>query len=126
MLQTVHSGANPVWNQPLVNSVQLSTAHYLQSFAFSNGATSSVIVFNLHRTSSLPVTFSGPGAPAGAVQLSQLTSANITDTNETANNVAVAASNIATFNPASPLSLPPFSMTLLTWSPDPVAAYRYK
>jgi alpha-L-arabinofuranosidase len=117
MLQTVHSGADPTWNQAMVNGVQLDAAHYLQSFAFSNGTDSSVIVFNLHRSASLPVTFTGAFAPAGRVQIHQLTSANITDTNEIENNaiVTIADSALAFFNPASGLSLPPFSMTVITW-----------
>ena len=116
MLQTVHSGADPTWNQPLVNTVQLAGAHYLESFAFSNGSNHSLIVFNLHRTSALPVTFSGPNAPSGTVQVTLLTSPNLTDTNETAEVVSPVMSTSPNFNPAATLSLPPYSMTLLTWT----------
>ena len=115
MLQTVHTGANPTWNQPLVNTVQLNGAHYLQSFAFSNSSGNSVVVFNLHRTASLPVTFSGPNAPAGSVQMTVLTSANLMDTNETAQVVTPVSSTVNNFNPSNSLSLPPISMTVLTW-----------
>jgi hypothetical protein len=125
MLQTVHSGADPTWNQPLVNTVQLNGAHYLQSFAFAQGNNLSTVVFNLHRTATLPVTFSGANAPSGIVQMQQLTSANPTDNNENANVVAIAPSTLTGFNPAAGLSLPPYSMTVLTWtagtySPAPV------
>ena len=116
MLQTEHSGADPTWDQPLVNTVQLAGAHYLQSFAFS-GLANSLIVFNLHRTASLPVTFSGVDAPSGTVQLTQLTSANLTDTNETSEVISPAMSAIGNFNPSTGLSLPPYSMTLFTWRP---------
>jgi hypothetical protein len=128
MLQTVHTGADPTWNQPLVNTVQLNGAHYLHSFAFAQGYNRSAVVFNLSRTSSLPVTFSGPNGPAGAVQMQQLTSANLTDTNENSNVVNIASSTIASFNGPSGLSLPPYSMTVLTWTatkvanPKPIAA----
>ena len=39
MLATTVSGANPTWNQPQStnDSIQLANAHYLQSFAFTNG-----------------------------------------------------------------------------------------
>ena len=74
MLQTVQLGANPTWNQPLSSDgVILSNAHDLQSFAFQNGNTLSAIVFNLSQTSALPVTFSGPNAPSGSVQMTQST-----------------------------------------------------
>jgi alpha-L-arabinofuranosidase len=116
MLPTVQTGANPTWNQPLVNTVQLAAAHYLQSYAFSNGSSNSLVVFNLHRTASLPVTFSGSNAPAGNVQITTLTSLNITDTNEASEVVSPVTTTSASFNPAAALNLPPYSMTVLTWT----------
>ena len=116
MLQTVHSGADPTWNQPLVNTVQLAGAHYLQSFAFSSGSHNSLVVFNLHRTAALPVTFSGVNAPSGSVQRTLLTSANLTDTNESAIVISPVTNTIANFNPSAALSLAPYSMTVLTWT----------
>jgi hypothetical protein len=116
MVRTVHSGANPTWDQPLVNSVQLTGAHYLQSFAFSSGSTLSVIVFNLHRSSSLAVTFSGPNAPSGTVQMQRLTSAQLTDGNEVSPLVNITSQALAAFNPSSGISLPPYSMTVLSWT----------
>jgi hypothetical protein len=115
MLQTVHSGADPTWNQPMVNTVQFNGAHYLHSFAFANGSNRSAIVFNLSRSSSLPVTFSGANAPSGTVQMQQLTSAYPTDTNETSSVVNITTSTLNSFNASSGLSLPPYSMTVLTW-----------
>jgi hypothetical protein len=61
------------------------------------------------------VTFSGPNAPSGSVQFQQLTSAHLTDTNEAAEVVSPVSSTIANFNPTTGLSLPPYSMTTLTW-----------
>jgi hypothetical protein len=119
MLQTVHSGADPTWNQPLVNTVQLAGAHYLQSFAFSNGSSHSVVVFNLHRSSILPITFSGVNAPAGAVQMNQLTSGRLTDTNEVSATVNIASRVLDGFSPATVLTLPPYSMTVLNWNSSP-------
>jgi alpha-L-arabinofuranosidase len=116
MLQTVHTGADPTWNQALVNTVQLSGAHYLQSFAFSQGSNRSAVVFNLSRSAYLPVTFSGANAPSGTVQMQQLTSANPTDTNESANVVSIMPSTLSNFNASAGLTLPPYSMTVLTWS----------
>ena len=115
MLQTVQTGANPTWNQPLSSdNIVLNGAHYIQSFAFQNGSTVGTIVFNLSQTTALPVTFSGANAPSGTVQVSQITSANITDNNETAENVQSTTKTVSGFNATTPLSLPPFSMTVIT------------
>jgi hypothetical protein len=118
MLQTAHSGADPVWNQPLLNGIQLNNAHYLESFAFAQGSSRSLVVLNLHRTLSLAVTFSGVNRPRGTVSMSRLRSANLQDTNETANNVAIATSTLTAFDAGSPFSLPSGSITVLTWRAD--------
>ncbi len=121
MLATSVTGANPTWNQPLStnDNIQLSNAHYLQSFAFTDGTNKSVIVFNLSRSGSLPITFSGANAPTGNVLISQLTSKNITDNNEglTSDNPVVVPTqvDVSNFNPATPYSLPPYSMTVFHW-----------
>lgn len=120
MLQTVHSGADPTWNQPLVNTVQLAGAHYLQSFAFSSGLHRSLIVFNLHRTSSLPITISGLNI-SGEVEVQQLTSASPTDTNEDSAKVGITTKTLSEYKASTPLSLPPYSMTLLRWTDRTVA-----
>jgi len=98
----------------LVNSVQLNDAQYIESFAFSNGSRSGLILLNLNLTEALPVTFSGANAPTGTVHVTKLTSTNVTDTNERSN-VVVPVSSSQTFTAATTLSLPPFSMTALTW-----------
>ena len=123
MLQTVQTGANPTWNQPMSSdNVVLNGAHYIQSFAFQNGSTVGTIVFNLNQTAAVPVTFSGPNAPTGTVQVSQVTSANITDNNETADTVQTTTKTLSGFNPATGLSLPPFSMTVITTAANTVQA----
>ena len=118
MLQTAHRGLNPTWNQPLVNTVQLEGAHYLQSFAFASGNQRSLIVLNLHRNASLPVMFGGTNAPEGEVQLSQLTSALPTDTNEDEAVVNIQRKTLSGVDAATKLSLPPYSMTVLRWNTE--------
>ena len=122
MLQTVHTGADPTWNQPLVNTVQLTGAHYLQSFAFLGGGRYSIVVFNLHRTSTLPVNFGGANVPNGTVQIQQLTSSQISDTNEVSNLVAPVLSTASNFNSLATFSLPPYSITVLSWAAGSNAA----
>lgn len=116
MLKTVHSGVDPTWDQPLLNTVQLAGAHYLQSFAFASGSHHSLVVFNLHRTDTLPVTFSGVNAPSGTVQMQELWSERPTDNNEVSAKVHITTTDLRSFDSKSGLSLPPVSMTVLYWT----------
>ena len=118
MLEARVTGANPTWDQKLSanDDVRLDGAHYLQTFAFADGPRRSLIVLNLSRTESLPVKFSGEGAPAGNVQVGRLTSRNITDNNEQQSHVAITNDAVRGFNPRSTNMLPPFSMTVYTWT----------
>ena len=114
MVQVTQSGDNPRWNQPVTNRIGLDNIPYIQSFAFVNGTRRSVVVFNLHRTDALQVQFSGPNAPSGNVTIRQLTSANITDTNESAENVVITTQTVSNFDPSQNVTLPPFSMTVFS------------
>lgn len=116
VLQTTHTGDDPTWSQTGVNSVTLTNAHQLWSYAFAGASNRSLVLFNLSLSNALPVNFAGLGAPTGSVTLKQLTSARITDNNEFSNVVGVVTQAVSNFNPAAPLALPPFSMTLLTWA----------
>ena len=117
MLATQQSGANPTYNEPLSSDgVQYNGVHYIQSFAFMQGQNHSLVLFNLSQTTALPVTFTGPNAPAGTVQVGLLNSANITDNNETSDVVQITTNSLSSFNPATPYMLPAHSMTVLTWS----------
>jgi hypothetical protein len=116
-LTTRLTGANPTWDQPASPNgpAPAARAHFIQTFAFADGPKHSLILINLSRTDALPVTFSGGYAPKGTVTESLLTSRNITDTNEKQRTVATATRRLNAFNPNAPYSLPPFSMTALTW-----------
>jgi hypothetical protein len=118
LMTTVHTGYNPVWNQPQMNGVQLDGAHYLQSFAFRQGGQWSLILLNLQRNSALPVTFRGM-APTGNVTMKRLTSGDITDNNESAVKIQVTTQQLVRFDPYVPFTLPPYSLTVLQWGiPD--------
>jgi hypothetical protein len=118
MLKTTLTGANPTWKEVGSNNngISIEKAHYLQVFTFVDGLQHSLIVFNLSRTESLPVTFSGGSAPSGTVQLGLLTSKEITDNNEEKNQVMTVERTLSGFNPRTPYLLPPFSMTTLKWT----------
>jgi hypothetical protein len=117
LVQTLHQGQDPTWNQPLMNRVQHDNCHYLQSFAFRANGQTKIAIFNLHRTDPLTVNFSGADAPRGRVLLERLTSANITDSNENGEVVRPVSSLLTAFDPAAQMVLPPFSLTLISPAP---------
>ena len=124
MLQTTQTGANPVDNQYDfgLNSVSLPTMHFIQSFAFTGSGTNSVVVFNTSPDYAEPVNFAGTNAPTGTVNMTQLWSANPTDTNETSTVVVPTSTTISNFSSSNTLTLPPYSMTVLTWGGSTQAA----
>ena len=118
MLGTSITGPDPTWSQllSLNDSVVLPVAHELQTFAFTDGANGrSLVVINLARSAALPVTFSGANAPTGSVTVGTLTSANLTDSNESSDLVIPTSQTLTSFDPTAPYSLPPFSITVFTW-----------
>jgi hypothetical protein len=120
LVGTTQSGDNPMWSQALTNRIAMDDIPYIQSFAFVNGLRRAVVLFNLHRALPLEVTLTGPNAPSGQVTMKRLGAAAITDSNEDANNVTVTTTTMPSFDPAQPLSLPPYSMTLLVAAPPPI------
>ncbi len=97
MTQTVQSGENPTWNETSgIDGVKLQNAHELQSFAFrdigKDGDKRAVVLISLSRTSALPVDFTGAIQPHGRVEVSLMTAAKITDSNEDAEKVKIVSS----------------------------------
>ncbi len=117
LVETRLDGANPTWDQAASpnDAIALAGAHVLQSFAFAEGRDRSVVLLNLSRTESLPVSFAGNHAPRGAVEQTTLTSAQIEDSNEDAALVAPRTATLVNFDPTAAYRLPPFSITAFTW-----------
>lgn len=116
MVKTIQSGVNPTWDQPMLNTVRIQGAHHIQSYAFASASNYSLLIFNLHRNSALPVTLGGPATPSGTVARSELSAGSVTDTNESSEMVRITRQVIQNFDPTTPLILPPYSMTLFTWT----------
>lgn len=116
LLMTAHSGDNPTWSVTNMNRVSYAGAHAIQSFAFRDRGRRSLLAFNLLRASAHDVSFTGPYAPTGTVTLTRLTSAAITDNNESNAIVATVTQTLPAFAPAQTLTLPPFSLTRLAWT----------
>ena len=118
MLTTHLTGQNPTWNQALSSNdkILLDNVHLLQTFAFADGPRHSLILLNLSRTDALPVNFAGPLQPTGRIEEARLTSAHITDTNETAATVTIKRRTLPLPAGNAPYLLPPHSLTTLTWT----------
>ena len=121
MLRTTLTGPDPTWNQPLSTNdkIELTGAHALQTFAFADGPHRSLILLNLSRSEAIPVQFAGPESPHGTVDESRLSSANLTDSNETHATIVPTHRRLPTFRPDTPYTLPPHSMTALRWTMQP-------
>ena len=113
MIATKITGDDPTWDQPKSanDNVSLQRAHELQSFAFSDAASSTLILVNLSRTLAHSIQLAGPCSPQGEVTIQTLTSKNITDSNDLQENVKTVTRKEENVSGASVFSLPPFSMT---------------
>jgi hypothetical protein len=107
-----------------MNGVVLNGAHYLHSYAFSEGNQRALILMNLHRTEAQPVTFDGPNRPEGIVEERRLTAPSITSSDENDQELVVTARTISGFDPWQGLTLPPASMTVLLWQMGGAAPER--
>ena len=115
LFATSQSGSNPTWNQPLTtnDNFALPNAHFIQSLAYSDGTTMNIVLFNMSRTSALPVNFAGLNTPTGSATVNTLTAASIDANNETQSNVAITTSS-QYLAAGTIVSLPPHSMTVLS------------
>ncbi len=118
MVKTVIHGDDPEWNQPLSanDKIKLDEVHELQSFAFSDATSTTLIIVNLSRTSAHSIGLSGACAPQGEVTVKTLTSKNITDSNELQENVRTLTREEHGVAANARFSLPPFSMTAFSSS----------
>jgi hypothetical protein len=116
--RTIHLGPDPTWNQAPSNGTELMGAHYLHSYAFTEGSERSLVLFNLSRANSLAVAFTGPDAPRGLVRIQILSAAVPTAKNESAAEVVPATITVPFFEPTGTLPLEPCSITVLSWRAD--------
>lgn len=112
---TSQSGTNPTWNQALTtnDNFSLPSAHFIQSFAYTDGTTLNLVLFNLSRTSALPVNFAGLNAPSGTATVKTLTAPAIDSNNETQENVRISTTS-QSLTAGSTITLPAYSMTVLS------------
>lgn len=110
----------PTYNFSGFNGVNAeSDVPFLQFFAFKNGSTRCIVALNVDTSSSHSFTVSGTNPPAGSVVETSLTSANLTDNNESSITVSPSASTVS--NPTS-FTIPPHSMMSISYSIGGVSA----
>ncbi len=115
-LRTRHSAPDPTWHQPksLNDNIELPAARLIESFSYTDGLHHSLILLNLSRTETLPVTLTGAAAPHSPILEQRLTAPQITSSNEQSEQVRITHHPL-TLLPTQPYPLPPYSMTVLTW-----------
>ena len=113
MITTTHTGDNPSWNQARMNTVNPVVAKYILSYAFKGTQDYSIVLFNLHRTSSLQTTLNLPFTPLPRATLKLLTSPNITDNNEQSLLVVPVTYTLTNFAQTYSLTLPPYSLVII-------------
>jgi len=118
LLQVVQSGDVNQWVQSPINSITATmTMNYINTLAFSDGNGKwSLLAFNFHLTNSLDIQITAPTVPSSSATLYVLTSANPTDGNEDSQLVNYTTTSISNFvQTGYQVTLPPFSLTVLTW-----------
>jgi len=100
----------------------LSGVPYLYAFCFENGTARAQVYINTDLTSSHTLTFAGTNPPTGTVTVKQVAPPSLDSLNEAATgtptNTTAATVSIATSSLTSPssVSLPPYSVTEITYS----------
>ncbi len=129
MTRTVHSYDEAKWVQLPINGIsQQMNVSYVHSFAFKNEKNGSLILYNLHRTLDQVVRLDVETNPGSAAKKYVLASPDIYDHNEgKAENVSIARYDLDDFTFNYSLTLPPHSITVLTWKGNvpPVANFSY-
>lgn len=116
LLTTVQTGT-PTRVQPPLNDLTATVVLPLvQSFAFRDGDSGGIVLFNLHLTDPQAVQLLLPVGIQRNAQRTLLTAARINDDNEEATTVALQRFPITNLTETYNLTLPPHSLTVLEWT----------
>lgn len=113
MITTSQSGLNPSWNEESYSGINVP---YIQTFAFDEGNSKSLILFNLNIFESIPIQLDLPSTPSNNAVIYQIYSDDLVDNNEFSENVVIDQQNINDFSQGYQFSLPPHSITSIVWS----------
>ena len=121
MLVTTHSQDNPEWVQEPINAIEATiNVPYIQSFAFRDGDSYSLALFNLHRDTPQNVVIRTPKEPDNVAVIHELASNSIYHHNEAETLVRIFSQNIENFSDGYELELPPFSFYVVEWGANGV------
>ncbi|GMV99288.1 MAG: hypothetical protein AMXMBFR84_04270 [Candidatus Hydrogenedentota bacterium] len=116
MVRTSHQGQNPGWVQKPINGIEKpTTVPFIHSFAFRSERSQSLILFNVSMDREVPVIVQPDEPSAPKATLSQIRPEDIDTWNEDDALVRVETIEIADFAEGYGVTLPPHSMSVLTW-----------
>lgn len=118
MMVVRRSGADPGWTCDEVERAEPFRVPYLHVYATRDGERRGLILFNLHRTATLPARVDFAGEPAGGeAEMWRLEADDIEANNEPGHppQVRVVEERLSEFGPGTVLNLKPFSMRVLRW-----------
>lgn len=118
LLQTrVEHGPTTVIQPPIngITGTTPLTLPLIQAFAYREGSTYAVIVFNLHLTASQTVQLRLPSLAQATATLHTLTASNVYSNNEASEQVQIVTTQLDDFTQDYPLTLAPHSAYVLEW-----------
>lgn len=116
MLKTTVMEGNPTWTQLPHSGINDTFAvPYLHSFAFRDGDSYALVLFNLYLTNTHTVTLQLPTPVQTTATRDTLTGATIHADNEEGENVTIQRETLTNFSQTPTLLLGPHSMTVLRW-----------
>ncbi|NUM55984.1 MAG: hypothetical protein HUU46_20275 [Candidatus Hydrogenedentes bacterium] len=108
-------GTRNGWTQRPINTVENEIdVPFVHAFAYKNGNTRSLIVFNLNLTDATSVNVAIEGAASGPITRHQIAPKSLHDDNEDAETVSIVTDLLEATNPTT-LELPAHSLTALEW-----------
>ena len=119
MVQTTHTGDDPTWTQDVINGITAPVeVPFVQSFAFREGDSYAVVLFNLNIDDAQTVILDTPRTPDAQALLHRLYSENIHHNNESAPVINLRTVPLSDFSQSYELILPPHSVTVVEWGVD--------
>ncbi|MGB1250316.1 MAG: hypothetical protein ACPG8W_06765 [Candidatus Promineifilaceae bacterium] len=119
MVATTHTGDDPRWTQDPINGiVEPIEVPFVQSFAFRERDSYSVVLFNLNIDEAQTIILQTPRTPDSQALLHRLYSENIHHNNESAPVINIRTVPLADFSKSYELILPPHSVTVVEWGID--------
>ncbi|MEM7534480.1 MAG: hypothetical protein AAF639_20020 [Chloroflexota bacterium] len=119
LITTSQSGGNPTWTQAAINGVDAEIqVNEIQSFAFQDGDSYGLVLFNLSMDTAHAVTLELPTPPQSNATYHQLRADNISDNNEMIQTVDIQTIALTDFDNNYPLQLPAHSVHVITWQRD--------